>query len=92
VHRWRLDPHCHSRHGNPQRGRRDHRQTCGSGRSRSTLALVRAGNAGVVARSGRLFRRDDEERSESYPAILGRAGLTEIEARGKMRTERFSPR
>ena len=45
--------------------------------------LFGAGNAGVVARSGRLFRRDDEGRSESYAAILGRASLTEIEARGK---------
>jgi xanthine dehydrogenase YagR molybdenum-binding subunit len=44
--------------------------------------LFGAGKAGVVARSGRLFRRDDEGRSESYAAILGRAGLTEIEARG----------
>jgi xanthine dehydrogenase YagR molybdenum-binding subunit len=38
--------------------------------------------AGVVARGGRLFRRDDEGRSESYADILGRAGLTQIEARG----------
>jgi xanthine dehydrogenase YagR molybdenum-binding subunit len=45
--------------------------------------LFGAGNAGVVARSGRLFRRDDETRSESYPDILKRAGLTQIEARGK---------
>jgi xanthine dehydrogenase YagR molybdenum-binding subunit len=45
--------------------------------------LFGAGNAGAVARGGRLFRRDDEGRSESYAAILGRAGLTEIEARGK---------
>ena len=45
--------------------------------------LFGAGNAGVVARGGRLFRRDDEARSESYAAILGRAGLTEIDARGK---------
>jgi xanthine dehydrogenase YagR molybdenum-binding subunit len=44
--------------------------------------LFGAGNAGVVAREGRLFRRDDESRSESYAAILGRAGLSEIEARG----------
>jgi xanthine dehydrogenase YagR molybdenum-binding subunit len=44
--------------------------------------LFGAGNAGVVARGGRLFRRDDEMRSESYADILGRAGLTEIEARG----------
>jgi len=45
--------------------------------------LFGAGNAGVAARGGRLFRRDDETRSESYADILGRAGLTEIEARGK---------
>jgi xanthine dehydrogenase YagR molybdenum-binding subunit len=44
--------------------------------------LFGAGNAGVVARGGRLFRRDNEMRSESYADILGRAGLTEIEARG----------
>jgi xanthine dehydrogenase YagR molybdenum-binding subunit len=45
--------------------------------------LFGAGNAGVVARNGHLFRRDDETRSESYADILGRAGLREIEARGK---------
>jgi xanthine dehydrogenase YagR molybdenum-binding subunit len=44
--------------------------------------LFGAGNAGVVARGGRLFRRDDEGRSESYADILGRAGLAEIEANG----------
>jgi xanthine dehydrogenase YagR molybdenum-binding subunit len=44
--------------------------------------LFGAGNAGVVARGGRLFRRDDETRSESYADILGRAGLAQIEARG----------
>jgi xanthine dehydrogenase YagR molybdenum-binding subunit len=37
----------------------------------------------VVARGGHLFRRDDESRSESYADILSRAGLNEIEARGK---------
>ena len=37
--------------------------------------LFGAGNAGVIARGGRLFRRDDESRSESYADILGRAGL-----------------
>ena len=45
--------------------------------------LFGAGNAGVIARGGRLFRRDDESRSESYADILGRAGLAEIEGRGK---------
>jgi xanthine dehydrogenase YagR molybdenum-binding subunit len=44
--------------------------------------LFGAGNAGVVARDGRLFRRDDETRSESFADILGRAGLAEIDARG----------
>jgi xanthine dehydrogenase YagR molybdenum-binding subunit len=45
--------------------------------------LFGAGNAGVIARSGRLFRRDDESRSESYADILGRAGLAQIEGHGK---------
>jgi xanthine dehydrogenase YagR molybdenum-binding subunit len=45
--------------------------------------LFGAGNAGVIAREGRLFRRDDESRSDSYAEILTRAGLAEIEARGK---------
>jgi xanthine dehydrogenase YagR molybdenum-binding subunit len=44
--------------------------------------LFGAGNAGVIARDGRLFRRDDEARSESYADILGRAGLAEVEASG----------
>lgn len=44
--------------------------------------LFGAGNAGVVARAGRLHRRDDEARSESYADILGRAGLAQIEASG----------
>jgi xanthine dehydrogenase YagR molybdenum-binding subunit len=45
--------------------------------------LFGAGNAGVVARDGRLFRRDDDRSSESYADILGRAGLAEIEGHGK---------
>ncbi|WP_407158011.1 xanthine dehydrogenase family protein molybdopterin-binding subunit [Bradyrhizobium sp. STM 3557] len=44
--------------------------------------LFGAGNAGVVARAGRLLRRDDESRGESYGEILARAGLSEIEASG----------
>jgi xanthine dehydrogenase YagR molybdenum-binding subunit len=44
--------------------------------------LFGAANAGVIARDGRLFRRDDEDRSESYADILTRAGLAEIEGRG----------
>jgi xanthine dehydrogenase YagR molybdenum-binding subunit len=44
--------------------------------------LFGAGNAGVIARDGRLHRRDDEGRSEGYADILARAGLAEIEANG----------
>ncbi len=45
-------------------------------------SLFGAGNAGVIARIGRLHRRDDDTRSESYADILARAGLGEIEASG----------
>ncbi|MGO1077907.1 xanthine dehydrogenase family protein molybdopterin-binding subunit [Inquilinus sp. CA228] len=45
--------------------------------------LFGAGNAGVLARGGRLIRRDDESRSESYADILARAGLAEMEGRGR---------
>jgi xanthine dehydrogenase YagR molybdenum-binding subunit len=44
--------------------------------------LFGSGNAGVIARGGRLLRRDDESRSESYADILARAGLAEIEGEG----------
>jgi xanthine dehydrogenase YagR molybdenum-binding subunit len=44
--------------------------------------LFGAGNAGVIARGGRLFRRDDESRSESYADILRRAGRAQIEGHG----------
>ena len=44
--------------------------------------LFGAGNAGVIASGGRLIRRDDPSRSESYGDILGRAGLAQIEGRG----------
>jgi xanthine dehydrogenase YagR molybdenum-binding subunit len=40
--------------------------------------LFGAGNVGVVARSGRLHRLDDEGRSEGYVEILARARLTEV--------------
>jgi xanthine dehydrogenase YagR molybdenum-binding subunit len=49
----------------------------------SRSPLFGAGNAGVVAHGGRLFRRDDESRSESYIDILSRAGLAQIEGHGK---------
>ncbi|RYI98753.1 MAG: xanthine dehydrogenase family protein molybdopterin-binding subunit, partial [Acetobacteraceae bacterium] len=41
-----------------------------------------AGNVGIVARQGRLHRRDDEGRSESFAEILRRAGLAELSADG----------
>ena len=44
--------------------------------------LFGANNAGVLARGGRLIRRDDESRSDSYADILARAGVAEIEGRG----------
>jgi xanthine dehydrogenase YagR molybdenum-binding subunit len=47
-----------------------------------TSPLFGAGNAGVIAHEGRLHRRDDEARSESYADILARAGLKEIDATG----------
>ena len=49
--------------------------------------LYGAGNAGVIARGGRLFRRDDESRSESYSDILGRAGRALIEGEGNSATD-----
>jgi xanthine dehydrogenase YagR molybdenum-binding subunit len=45
--------------------------------------LFGAGNAGVIARGGRLHHSEDEGRSESYADILARAGLTEVEGSGK---------
>ncbi len=44
--------------------------------------LFGAGNTGVVARDGRLLRRDDEGRGEGYADILARAGLSFIEGMG----------
>jgi xanthine dehydrogenase YagR molybdenum-binding subunit len=45
--------------------------------------LFGAGNAGVYARGGRLVRRDDEGRSESFSEILSRAGKTSVSAQGQ---------
>jgi xanthine dehydrogenase YagR molybdenum-binding subunit len=45
--------------------------------------LYGAGNAGVIPRDGRLYRRDDETRSESYADILSRAGVGQVEGAGK---------
>jgi xanthine dehydrogenase YagR molybdenum-binding subunit len=44
--------------------------------------LFGAGNTGVIARDGRLVRRDDESRGESYADILARAGRSGIEGKG----------
>ncbi len=53
--------------------------------------LFGAGNAGVIARMGRLFRRDDESRSESYADILGRAGRAAIEGQGASESTMGAP-
>jgi xanthine dehydrogenase YagR molybdenum-binding subunit len=45
--------------------------------------LYGAGNAGVVALGGRLHRRDDESRSESFEDILQRAGRASLAGKGK---------
>jgi xanthine dehydrogenase YagR molybdenum-binding subunit len=44
--------------------------------------LYGAGNAGVIARDGRLHRRDDDRRSEGFGEILARAGLPQVEGHG----------
>jgi xanthine dehydrogenase YagR molybdenum-binding subunit len=45
--------------------------------------LFAAGNAGVIARDGHLWRRDDESRGESYAAILTRAGRESVGGKGE---------
>lgn len=45
--------------------------------------LFGAGNIGVIAKAGRLIRRDDESRGESFTDILSRAGKQEIIGTGK---------
>jgi len=52
--------------------------------------LFAANNAGVLARGGRLYRRDDESRSESYADILSRAGLAEIDGHGSAGGDPFA--
>jgi xanthine dehydrogenase YagR molybdenum-binding subunit len=44
--------------------------------------LFGAGNAGVIARGGRLHRRDNETKSQAFGDILDRAGLAEITGSG----------
>ena len=53
-------------------------------------SLFGAGNVGVLSRGGRLYRRDDESRSESYADILSRAGLAEIEGHGSAGGDPFA--
>ncbi len=45
--------------------------------------LFGSGNAGVIAREGRLYRRDDEAVSDSYVDILARAGRASMEGHGQ---------
>jgi xanthine dehydrogenase YagR molybdenum-binding subunit len=45
--------------------------------------LYGAGNAGVTAAEGRLSRRDDPNRSESFSEILSRAGRDSVDAKGQ---------
>ena len=45
--------------------------------------LFGAGNAGVTARGGRLYRNDDDSRSEAYEDILARAGLDLLRGEGR---------
>jgi xanthine dehydrogenase YagR molybdenum-binding subunit len=54
--------------------------------------LFGANNAGVLARGGRLIRRDDESRGESYADILARSSLAEIEGRGSAGGDPFAPK
>ena len=44
--------------------------------------LYGAGNEGVIARGGRLYRRDDDGRSDGYTDILRRAGKSQIVGEG----------
>jgi xanthine dehydrogenase YagR molybdenum-binding subunit len=44
--------------------------------------LFGAGNAGVFARDGWLYARDDDSRGESYADIIARAGGAAVEGRG----------
>lgn len=48
----------------------------------SASPLFGAGNAGVIARNGRLHALDNDSRSESYADIIARAGGHEVEGKG----------
>jgi xanthine dehydrogenase YagR molybdenum-binding subunit len=45
--------------------------------------LFGSGNVGISARGGRLYRNDDEHRSESFTDIMARAGVADVEGTGK---------
>ncbi len=49
--------------------------------------LFGAGNIGVVPRNGRLVRRDDESRGESFADILTRSGQREVVGEAKSMRE-----
>ncbi len=49
----------------------------------SRSPLYGAGNAGVIARDGRLVRRDDESRSEAFTDILAGRAATRSRARAR---------
>ncbi|MGY9047212.1 MAG: xanthine dehydrogenase family protein molybdopterin-binding subunit, partial [Rhodobacterales bacterium] len=46
--------------------------------------LFGTGNAGVIARAGRLHASDDDSRSESFADIIARAGGAEVEGKGNV--------
>ncbi len=58
-------------------------ELAGIATSDSASPLYGAGNAGVVAEGGRLVRRDDASRGETFGAILARAGRERVEGTGK---------
>ena len=83
-HRRRIGPHGDGRGGDPQCGRRRDLAAGRTGHGRRRSPLFGAGNAGVIARDGHLFRRDDESRGESYADILsGPASPHAIEGHGQ---------
>jgi len=58
------------------------RQLCDLATNDPASPLFGAGNAGVTARGGRLYRNDDDTRSETYEDILARAGLDLLRGEG----------
>jgi xanthine dehydrogenase YagR molybdenum-binding subunit len=54
--------------------------------------LFGVGNIGVTARAGRLHRRDDDGRSQSYADILARAGARAVVGNGRMERDETAAR